>query len=290
MAKLIDGREVAETLKSKLLTLTETLAKETGVKPGLAILRVGEDPASQLYVHTKGISAKEIGFHFEEHAFPAWVAPAALESTIQELNQSSHIHGIILQLPLPTPLDKAYFLSLIDPQKDVDGLHPLNVGRLFQGSSGGFVPPTPLGCFLLLQTLYSSLEGRMVGIVGGSALVGKPMAMLMLQQGATVWVAHSKTVNLPALCETAEILIVAIGSPGFIQGEWIQSGATVLDVGINRLASGKIVGDVDFATAEKRAGAITPVPGGVGPMTVVSLLRNTLESAYRSVGWEFPAL
>ncbi len=288
MSKIIDGRKIAETLKHKLLTLSLDLEEQTGVKAGLAILRIGEDPASQLYVHQKILSAKEIGYHFEEHVLPAWVSPDILGAKIEELNKASHIHGIILQLPLPSSLDKLQFLSLIDPSKDVDGLHPLNAGKLLQGTPGGFVACTPLGCLTLLKTLYPSFEGRTVGIVGCSLLVGRPMAMLMLKQDCTVWLAHSKTQNLPALCETAEILIVAIGSPRFIQGEWIQEGATVLDVGINRLPSGEIVGDVDFSSAEKRAGAITPVPGGVGPMTVVSLLRNTLEAAFRYANKPFP--
>lgn len=288
MSKIIDGRKIAEDLKVKLSSLAQELENKTGVKPGLAILRVGEDPASQLYVQRKGLSAKDVGYHFEEHVFPAWISPDVLEAKIIELNQAAHIHGIILQLPLPLQLDKFHFLSLIDPSKDVDGLHPLNAGKLFQGLGGGFVACTPLGCLTLLQTLYSSLEGMNVGVVGSSLLVGRPMALLMLQQNCTVWMAHSKTQNLPALCETADILIVAIGSPQFIQGEWIRKGATVLDVGINRLASGEIVGDVDFISAQKRAGAITPVPGGVGPMTVVSLLRNTLEAAFRHACQPFP--
>jgi len=288
VSKSIDGRKIAEDLKTKLSSLAQDLESKTGVKPGLAILRVGEDPASQLYVQRKGLSAKDVGYHFEEHVFPAWISPDVLEAKIIELNQAAHIHGIILQLPLPFQLDKFHFLSLIDPSKDVDGLHPLNAGKLFQGLAGGFVACTPLGCLTLLQTLYSSLEGMNVGVVGSSLLVGRPMALLMLQQNCTVWMAHSKTQNLPALCETADILIVAIGSPQFIQGDWIRKGATVLDVGINRLASGEIVGDVDFMSAQKRAGAITPVPGGVGPMTVVSLLRNTLEAAFRHAGQPFP--
>lgn len=288
MSRIIDGRTIAEDLKTKLSTLAQDLEQKTGVTPGLAILRVGEDPASQLYVQRKGLSAKDVGYHFEEHVFPAWISPDMLEAKIAELNQASHIHGIILQLPLPPQLDKFHFLSRIDPSKDVDGLHPLNAGKLFQGLPGGFIACTPLGCLTLLQTLYASLEGLTVGVVGCSLLVGRPMAMLMLQQDCTVWMAHSKTQNLPALCETADILIVAIGNPQFIQGEWIRKGATVLDVGINRVTSGEIVGDVDFLSAQKRAGAITPVPGGVGPMTVVSLLRNTLEAAFRYAGQPFP--
>jgi methylenetetrahydrofolate dehydrogenase (NADP+)/methenyltetrahydrofolate cyclohydrolase len=288
MFHIIDGRKRAEGLKKELCTLRMALEKETGIKPGLAVLRVGEDPSSQLYVHMKGQQAKDIGYHFEEHAFPSEVSPDQLETKIRELNQAPHIHGIILQLPLPQPLDRFHFLSLIDPAKDVDGLHLVNAGKLFQGIPGGFVACTPLGCLSLIQTVHKRLEGLNVGVVGASILVGRPMAMVMLQQDCTVWIAHSKTQNLPTLCETADILIVAIGKPSFIQGNWIRKGATIIDVGINRLPSGELVGDVDFAIAKQRAGAITPVPGGVGPMTVAALLRNTLESAYRHAGLIFP--
>lgn len=288
MSKIIDGRQAADDLKAKLLTLTQDLEKKTGIKPGLAALRVGEDPASQIYVRLKGLQAQEIGYHFEEHVFPSWTPPEILKDKIQELNQASHIHGIIIQLPLPSLLEKFEFLSLIDPMKDVDGLHPLNAGKLFQGIPGGFVASTPLGCLKLIQTVHQNMEGFNVGIIGCSILVGRPLALLMLQQNCTIFVAHSKTQNLPSLCETADILIVAIGNPLFIKGEWIRKGATVIDVGINRLPSGKIVGDVDFASAETRAGAITPVPGGVGPMTVACLLQNTLEAAYRYANHPFP--
>ncbi len=287
MSKIINGRKVAEDLKKKLFILTQDLEKTTGVKPGLAALRVGGDPASQLYVQLKGTQASELGYHFEEHVFPAWAPSEVIEAKIIELNQAPHIHGVILQLPLPPLLDKFRFLSLIDPSKDVDGLHPLNAGKLFQGLKGGFIASTPLGCLALIQTIHSHLEGLTVGVVGCSLLVGRPMALLMLQQNCTVWLAHSKTLNLPLLCETADILVVAIGNPRFIKGDWIQKGATVIDVGINRLPSGEIVGDVDFPSAQARAGAITPVPGGVGPMTIASLLRNTLEAAFRHAGQPF---
>lgn len=288
MSNIINGRKQAEDLKKKLYFLREFLEKETGIKPGLAVLRVGEDPSSQLYVHMKGQQAKDIGYHFEEHAFPSAIPPNILEAKINELNQAPHIHGIILQLPLPQPLDRFHFLSLIDPEKDVDGLHPVNAGKLFQGIPGGFIACTPLGCLSLIQTVHKRLDGVNVGVVGASILVGRPMAMVMLQQDCTVWIAHSKTQNLPSLCKMADILIVAIGAPSFIQGSWIREGATVIDVGINRLPSGELVGDVDFASAQQRAGAITPVPGGVGPMTVAALLRNTLEATYRYAGYSFP--
>lgn len=288
MSNVIDGRRFADDLKKKLLLLVQHLEREEGTKPGLAALRLGEDSASQLYVYLKGMQAKELGYHFEEHVFPAWTPSNVLEAKIQELNKSPHIHGIILQLPLPADLEKFHFLSLIDPNKDVDGLHPLNAGKLFQGIKGGFIACTPLGCLSLIQAVHSQLEGLNVGIIGSSILVGRPMAFLMLQQECTVWMAHSKTQNLPSLCETADILIVAIGNPRFIKGGWIQKGATIIDVGINRLSSGEVVGDVDFDSARMRAGAITPVPGGVGPMTIAALLRNTLESAFRHADLPFP--
>lgn len=288
MSNIIDGRKIAEKIKGDLCELANTLEKQTSIKPGLAVLRVGNDPSSRLYVNMKGIQCRELGYHFEEHVFPAWTPPELLEAKIQDLNNASHIHGIILQLPLPHPLDKHHFLALIDPAKDVDGLHPLNAGRLLQGLRDGFTPCTPLGCLELIKTVHKDLVGLNVCVVGRSQLVGLPMAVLLVQQNCTVTVAHSKTQNLPALCEAAQVLVVAIGNPGFIQGEWVQKGATVIDVGINRLPSGELVGDVDFAVAQTRAGAITPVPGGVGPMTVVFLLRNTLEAAYRYAGQPFP--
>ncbi len=280
MYKIIDGRKRAEELKKRLLTLVIELKKNTGTIPGLAALRIGDNPSSQLYVKTKGLQAKALGYHFEEHVFPNTASLQDIEYRINELNQAENIHGIILQLPTPDHLDRFHLLSCIDPLKDVDGLHPLNSGKLFQGIKGGFVPCTPLGCLDLIQTVNPSLSGLRVGIIGTSILVGRPMALLLLQQGCTVSIANSKTKDLASFCEAADILIVAIGKPRFIQGDWIKKGATVIDVGINRLANGDLVGDVDFDQALLKAGAITPVPGGVGPMTVVSLLRNTLESAY----------
>lgn len=288
MAELIDGKKIAERLKQKLFFLKEEFENETGIRPGLAFLRVGEDPASQIYVQTKCRQAQLLGFHLEEHSYSDQVSSEVLEAKIKELNHAAGVHGIILQLPIPNHLDKFRLLSLINPQKDVDGLHPLNTGKLSQNLMGEFIPCAALGCLSILQTLPLSLEGMNVGIVGCSLLVGRPMAMLMLSQESTVWMAHIKTRNLPELCKTADILIVAIGKPGFIQGNWIKKGATVLDVGINRLPSGETVGDVDFVSAQNLAGAITPVPGGVGPMTVACLLQNTLKAAYNYAGKAFP--
>jgi len=288
VSKLIDGRFIAEELKKRLFTLTQELEKEIGEKPGLAAIRIGENPSSLLYVKSKGLQAKALGYHFEEHAFPIHVSLKEVEDRIQELNENNHIHGIIVQLPVPDHLDKFHLLSSVDPRKDVDGLHPLNAGKLFQWIKGGFIPCTPLGCLHLIQSVHTSFEGLIVGVIGTSILVGRPIAQLMLQQKCTVWMANSKTKDLPSFCKTADILIVAIGKAQFIQGQWIKEGATVIDVGINRLSSGDIVGDVDFDTARIKAGAITPVPGGVGPMTVACLLRNTLDSAYRHASQPFP--
>jgi len=288
VSKIIDGRRIAGDIKNKLYDVTQSFKEKTGITPGLAVLRVGNNVASQLYVNMKGIQSRELGYHFEEHIFPEWTPAALLEEKIKDLNTSSHIHGIILQLPLPSSFDKFHFLSLIDPAKDVDGLHPLNMGKLCQNRGDGFIPCTPLGCFQLIKTIHKDIEGLKACVVGCSVLVGLPMSLMLLNHKCTVSIAHSKTQDLPSLCKSAKILVVGIGKPRFIQADWIQKGATVIDVGINRLPSGEIVGDVDFEKAQSRAGAITQVPGGVGPMTVVSLLRNTLESAFRHAGESFP--
>jgi len=287
MSIVIDGRKNADQLMSELGVLTQVFHKETGKRPGLAVLRIGENPASKLYVEKKGRAASELGYLFEEHAFPENITNAFLEAKIKRLNADDNIHGIIIQLPLPQHLDTPGLLSLIDPSKDVDGLHPLNAGRLCEGFSPLFTPCAPLACLSLIQTVEQNLEGLNVGIVGSSFLVGKPMAMLMLQQDCTVCMGHIKTRNLSDLCKTSDILVVAIGCPNFIPGNWIKKGAIVIDVGVNRLPSGKLAGDVDFVSAQKRAKAITPVPGGVGPMTVAILMRNTLEAAYNFVDISF---
>lgn len=288
MSAIIDGRKMANHLKMQLFDLGQGFQKETSTKPGLAVLRVGEDSASKLYVQTKHRQAQELDYYFEEHHFPEHISFLSLETEIQKLNRTPYIHGIILQLPLPQHLDAFRLLSLIDPSKDVDGLHPFNAGRLFEVFSSPFIPCAALACLELIQSVKTCLEGKKVGIIGCSFLVGRPLAMLMLKQNCTVWIGHVKTKNLPTLCKTADILITAIGSPNFIQGEWVKKEAIVIDVGINHLASGKITGDVEFSSALQRAKAITPVPGGVGPMTVAFLLLNTLKSAYQSIGKEFP--
>lgn len=287
MSIIIDGRKIANDLELELSTLKKTLQEEAGIKPGLAVIRVGEDPASKIYIQAKGHAANKLDFLFEEHTLPENAPQQSLENKIRHLNQDHRIHGIILQLPLPRHLDASRFLPLIDPSKDVDGINPMNSGKLFEGFPTLFIPCAPLACLSLIQSVEQRLEGLTVGIVGCSFLVGRPLAMLMLKQNCTVWMGHIKTRNLPDLCKTADILIAAIGSPNFIHGSWIKKGTIVIDVGINRLPSGALAGDVDFSSAQKVAKAITPVPGGVGPMTVTSLLRNTLKAACTSVGKQF---
>lgn len=286
MVRIIDGTSIADELQKKLHSLSQTFYHETGITPGLAVLRVGKDQASEIYIHRKRQISEELGYIFEEYQFPETITTAVLEQEINKLNQKLTIHGIIIQFPLPQQLNKFNLLSAIEPSKDVDGLHPLNIGKLLEGQLTDYIPCTPLGCLTLIQTIHHDLKGMNVGVIGCSLLVGRPMAMLMLNHGSTVWMADINTNNLPELCSQADILIVAAGSAGLVKGEWIKPGATVIDVGINRLPTGKITGDVDFPSALKRAGAITPVPGGVGPMTVACLMQNTLKAAFRSVGKE----
>ena len=282
-AFIIDGKQHAKGLEDRIREAASQLLSHHGVQPGLAIIRIGSDPASALYVSSKGQQAATVGFHFEEHAFPDDVSEGDVLECIASLNANSSIHGIIIQLPLPAHLDKFRLLAAVDPSKDVDGLHPMNLGKLWHGDESGFTACTPKGCMALIHSVHPSITGKDVLMVGCSSLVGRPMAALLLNADATVSMAHSFTKNLPELCKRAEILVVAIGDPQFIQGDWIQPGATVIDVGINRLDDGRVVGDVGFDAASQVAGAITPVPGGVGPMTVASLLENTLIAAERSI-------
>jgi len=283
-ASIIDGKQEALKIQRGLKASVDRLMTRHGIRPGLVIIRVGDDPASKLYVSSKGKQASAVGCHFQEHYFSDDVTQTELVECIDQLNQDASVHGIIVQLPLPERLDKFSLLCAIDPAKDVDGLHPLNVGKLWQDDSSGLIACTPQGCQILLNTVHPSLVGKDVLVIGSSLLVGRPMAALLLNAGATVTLAHNQTKDLPDLCRKAEIMIVAIGDPQFIQADWIRPGATVLDVGINRLEDGRVVGDVDFENAIHVAGAMTPVPGGVGPMTVVCLLRNTLLAAERTMG------
>ena len=287
-ARIIDGKAAAAQLRAEIAEQVRDFAARHGRPPGLQVVLVGDQPASRAYVRTKAKMAVEVGIAGGLVELPADVSERALLARIAALNHDPAVHGILVQLPLPDQIDPARVLDAIDPMKDVDGFHPLNVGRLFAASGapdpGLLVPCTPMGCLMLLrQTLGDDLAGRRALVIGRSNIVGKPLAALLLGANCTVTIAHSRTRDLPAECRRAEILVAAVGRPQMVQGAWIRPGATVIDVGIVRLPAenGKtrMVGDVAFAEAVEVAGAITPVPGGVGPMTVACLLRNTVTAA-----------
>lgn len=294
-AKLIDGKAHAEALRERIGHAVARLKRNVGLTPGLAVIIVGEDPASQVYVRNKGEQALAAGMRSDTHALPASTSQRELMDLVAQLNADTEIHGILVQLPLPAQIDSAAILDTIDPDKDVDGFHVLNVGRLAAGLPG-LVPCTPLGCMMMLRATHSDMSGMRAVVVGRSNIVGKPMAQLLLQASCTVTIAHSRTRDLPAVCREADILVAAVGRPEMIRGDWIKPGATVIDVGINRVpardpakaAEGKtrLVGDVAFDEALKTAGAITPVPGGVGRMTIACLLMNTYVAACRQAGVE----
>ena len=282
MTTVIDGKARAAALRETVAAETKALIAERGITPGLTVVIVGEDPASQVYVRNKGRQAKEVGFNSTTHTLPAETSEADLLALIGELNEDDSVHGILVQLPLPDHIDEARVIDAISPAKDVDGFHTENVGRLALGVDG-FVPCTPLGCLMMIRENVDELAGKHAVIVGRSNIVGKPMAALLLKESCTVTIAHSKTRDLPGLCRTADILVAAVGRPKLVKGDWIKPGAVVIDVGINRVDAGdgksRLVGDVDYEAAAEHAGAITPVPGGVGPMTIACLLANTLKSA-----------
>ena len=284
--RIIDGKAVAAELRAEIAVEVAAL-KGQGLTPGLAVVLVGEDPASQVYVRNKGAQTLEAGMASFEHKLPADTPEADLLALVQRLNADARVHGILVQLPLPGHIDSMKVLSAIDPAKDVDGFHVVNAGRLAVGLDA-LVPCTPLGCIILLKRALGSLAGLKAVVVGRSNIVGKPAAQLLLKEDCTVTIAHSRTRDLPAECRTADILIAAVGRPEMVRGDWIKPGATVIDVGINRIAKpdGKtrLVGDVAFAEAQGVAGLITPVPGGVGPMTIACLLQNTLTAAKRQMG------
>jgi methylenetetrahydrofolate dehydrogenase (NADP+) / methenyltetrahydrofolate cyclohydrolase len=285
-ARIIDGRAAAARLRQRLADRTAGLKTASGLVPCLAVVLVGEDPASKIYVRNKIRHALEIGFDSRDFRLPGDVAEPELIARIEQLNADPAVDGILVQLPLPVSIDVARVLGAIDPAKDVDGLHAINSGRLIWGADG-LLPCTPLGCMILIRETVEKLSGRTAVVVGRSALVGKPMALLLLAADCTVSVAHSKTRDLPELCRRAEILVAAVGRPELVRGDWIRPGATVIDVGINRVRRGEsdvLVGDVAFEEASRVAGAITPVPGGVGPMTVACLLANTLQAFCRRHG------
>ena len=294
-ATLIDGKAFAAGLVDRVAAAAGRLEATQGLKPGLAVVIVGEDPASQVYVRNKGETTQRAGMRSDTHRLADTASQADLLTLVASLNADTGIHGILVQLPLPDHIDASAVLGAIDPDKDVDGFHVVNVGRLAVGLPG-LVPCTPLGCLMLLKAELGSLSGLNAVIVGRSNIVGKPMAQLLLAESCTVTIAHSRTRDLAALCRTADILVAAVGRPEMVRGDWIKPGATVIDVGINRVpsrdpvkaAEGKtrLVGDVTFAEAVEVAGRITPVPGGVGPMTIACLLANTYSAACRSIGVE----
>ena len=281
-ATIIDGKSIAADLRETIRIQTASLAKDHGIKPGLAVVLVGEDPASQIYVRNKNRQTIKAGMQSFEHRLPRDTSEADLHILISKLNKDPEIHGILVQLPLPDHINENRIIEAITPTKDVDGFHPINVGKLATGQPS-LVPCTPLGCIMLAKTIHPDLSGLHAVVIGRSNIVGKPVAGLLLGENATVTIAHSRTRDLPSLAKTADLLIAAVGRPEMITGDWIKPGATIIDVGINRLddgsEKGRLVGDVDFKSVIKVAGAITPVPGGVGPMTIACLLRNTLLAA-----------
>ncbi len=290
MTGIIDGKAFAAELTARVANVVSSLESSHGLIPGLAVVLVGEDPASEVYVRNKGKQTVEVGMASFEHRLSDQTTEGELLELIDQLNNDATVHGILVQLPLPAQINTHAVINAIDPDKDVDGFHLINVGRLTTGESG-LVPCTPLGCMMLLRAYAGDLSGQNAVIVGRSNIVGKPMAALLLAAHCTVTVAHSRTKDLTDVCRQADILIAAVGRAEMIQGDWIKPGATVIDVGINRIdgENGKkrLVGDVEFASASAVAGAITPVPGGVGPMTIACLLRNTVQAACAANGVDF---
>jgi len=279
-ANIIDGKAFAAGLRTRIAGLTTIFTAAAGRAPGLAVVLVGEDPASAVYVRSKHKACVEAGMASFEHRLPVDTTQADLVALVKALNADGAVDGILVQLPLPAHIDENVIIATIDPDKDVDGFHPVNAGRLATGLHG-FVPCTPLGCIMLLEDRLGDLSGKDAVVIGRSNIVGKPMAQLLLAKNCTVTIAHSRTQDLPEVVRRADIVVAAVGRPAMVKGDWIKPGAAVIDVGINRV-DGKLVGDVDFAGAVAVAGAITPVPGGVGPMTIAVLLRNTLVAAHRN--------
>ena len=280
-AQILDGKAVAAEVRAGVRARAQALI-ERGVQPGLAVVLVGEDPASQVYVRNKDKAAQEAGFSVRTLKLPAQTSQSELERVVRELNADRSVHGVLVQLPLPRGLDSERVVRALDPAKDVDGLHPDNVAALVMGDARGLAPCTPAGCIELCDRAGVSLAGKRVTVVGRSMLVGKPLAFLALARDATVTVCHSKTSDLPAVCREADVLVAAVGRPDMVRGSWIKPGAVVIDVGINRLDGGGLTGDVAFAEARTVAGWLTPVPGGVGPMTIAMLLSNTVLAAERA--------
>jgi methylenetetrahydrofolate dehydrogenase (NADP+) / methenyltetrahydrofolate cyclohydrolase len=285
-AAIIDGKAFAQTLRGKVAKAAATFAGTAGRKPGLAVVLVGEDPASQVYVRSKGKATVAAGMESFEHKLPDSISQDELLALVKRLNADEAVDGILVQLPLPRHIDEHTVIAAVDPAKDVDGFHVINAGRLAVGEVA-LVPCTPLGCLMLLKDRLGDLSGLEAVVIGRSNIVGKPMAQLLLQENCTVTIAHSRTRDLAQVVRRADIVVAAVGRPEMVRADWLKPGATVIDVGINRV-DGRLVGDVDFAGAGAVAGAITPVPGGVGPMTIAVLLRNTLVAAHARAGLPAP--
>ena len=292
-AEVIDGKAFAAQLRERVGVQAAKFEEQAGRKAGLAVVLVGEDPASQVYVRSKHKATVAANMESFEHRLPADTSDADLLALVERLNNDTAVDGILVQLPLPGHLDEQAVIAAISPDKDVDGFHVINAGRLAVGQTG-FVPCTPLGCMMLLADRLGDLSGIEAVVIGRSNIVGKPMAQLLLDANATVTIAHSRTKDLPGVVRRADIVVAAVGRPEMVKGDWLKDGATIIDVGINRLPpepgsdKGRLVGDVDYAAAQNVASAITPVPGGVGPMTIAVLLRNTLVAAHRNEGLDLP--
>lgn len=283
MAMLIDGKATSKAIRDEIRTETETFLKKTGVRPGLAVVIVGEDPASQIYVRNKHKACEEVGFLSQVHTLPASTTQEELDALVEKLNRDPKIHGILVQLPLPKHLDAEEVLLRIDPAKDVDAFHPINVGKIMIGTDS-FLPCTPAGIIVLLKRHGIEIAGKRCVVIGRSNIVGKPMALLLLRENGTVTICHSRTKDLASLTREADILVSSVGKAKFVTADMVKEGAVVVDVGMNRDEEGKLCGDVDFSAVEPLVSAITPVPGGVGPMTITMLLQNTLKAAKKAVG------
>ncbi|UTW04629.1 bifunctional methylenetetrahydrofolate dehydrogenase/methenyltetrahydrofolate cyclohydrolase FolD [Amphritea atlantica] len=285
MTRLIDGKKISASEVEQLAVDTRQFIAESSVTPGLAVVLVGDDPASQVYVRNKVKQATAAGFNSTEHRLPEETGQAQLNALVEQLNSDPSVHGILVQLPLPAQLSEPEIIRLIAPEKDVDGFHPQNVGALAAGNAE-LIPCTPMGCMIMLRQTLGDLSGKHAVVVGRSNIVGKPMAALLLQANCTVTIVHSRSQDIEAICRQADILVAAVGRPEMIRGSWVKPGATVIDVGINAVESGgrrRLVGDVAFNEVSEVAGAITPVPGGVGPMTIACLMKNTLTAARQQI-------
>ena len=292
MAKLIDGKAYAEALRGRIAIAVASLKRDHNLIPGLAVVLVGEDPASKVYVANKAKQTVEVGMNSWEHKIPADTSEADLLAMVQKLNTDPSVHGILVQMPVPKHIDSAKVLNTIDPAKDVDGFHVVNVGRLSTGQEA-LTACTPVGCVMLAKDTLGDLSGLNAVVIGRSNIVGKPVAQLLLAENCTVTIAHSRSKDLPAIVRQADLVIAAVGRPEMVKGDWIKPGACVIDVGINRIerdGKNKLVGDCDFASCEKVAGSITPVPGGVGPMTIACLLHNTVKAAAAIKGVKLPEM